>query len=57
MLDRRHINLVFDLRANCISNIRGNTIAADLQVRLGEDYDVVFERFPNNPANDYIHVE
>lgn len=25
--------------------------------RLGADFDVIFERFPSNPANDHIHLE
>jgi hypothetical protein len=50
-------DLAIDLRANNISDNQAATIAADLQVRVGDDYDVIFERFPNNPANDHIHLE
>jgi len=46
-----------DLRTNNIIDTLSATIAADLQARLGDDYDVIFESFPNNPSNDHIHVE
>jgi len=46
-----------DLRARNISDSLAATIAADLQARLGSDYDVLFERFPNRPNNDHIHIE
>jgi len=50
-------NQALDLRTNNISDALSQRIADDLQSRLGSDYDVIFERFPSNPANDHIHVE
>ncbi len=50
-------NQALDLRANNLSDAMSQQIATDLQRRLGDDYDVVFERFSNNPSNDHIHVE
>jgi len=50
-------NQAIDLRTNNISDSLSAIIAADLQARVGDDYDVIFERFPSNPANDHIHVE
>ena len=62
--DRRHSqgslhyrDLAIDLRANNISDSLAQSIANDLSARLGADFDVIFERFPNNPANDHIHLE
>jgi len=62
--DGRHSNgslhfsdQAIDLRTNNISDSLSAIIAADLQTRLGNDYDVIFERFPGNPSNDHIHVE
>lgn len=49
--------LAIDLRANNISDSLAQSIADDLARRLGADFDVIFERFPNNPANDHIHIE
>ncbi|MGI9418465.1 MAG: peptidoglycan-binding protein [Geminicoccaceae bacterium] len=50
-------DLAIDLRANNISDSLAQSIADDLARRLGSDFDVIFERFPNNPANDHIHLE
>lgn len=50
-------DLAVDLRANNISDSLAQSIANDLAARLGADFDVIFERFPNNPANDHIHLE
>ncbi|MEZ5932674.1 MAG: LysM peptidoglycan-binding domain-containing protein [Alphaproteobacteria bacterium] len=50
-------NLAVDLRANNISDSLAQSIANDLQARVGSDFDVIFERFPSNPANDHIHLE
>ncbi len=50
-------NLAIDLRTNNISDSLSQSIADDLARRLGPDFDVLFERFPSNPANDHIHIE
>ena len=50
-------DLAVDLRANNISDSLAQSIANDLSQRLGSDFDVIFERFPSNPANDHIHLE
>ena len=50
-------DLAIDLRANNISDSLAQSIANDLSNRLGSDFDVIFESFPSNPANDHIHLE
>ncbi len=54
---KHYINNAIDLRANNIPNSLAREVAKDLQFRLGKDYDVIFEAYPENPANDHIHVE
>lgn len=50
-------NQALDFRGNNITDAQGRLLAAEVQRRLGFDYDVIFEIFPNNPANDHLHVE
>jgi len=50
-------DLAIDLRVNNISDSLAQSIANDLASCLGSDFDVIFERFPNNPTNDQIHLE
>ena len=54
---KHYTNEAYDLRANNVSNNLQRKLAADLQERLGDNYDVEAEFFPRNPANDHIHVE
>ncbi|ODT93701.1 MAG: hypothetical protein ABS86_00805 [Sphingobium sp. SCN 64-10] len=46
-----------DLRGNDISVAQGRQWASDVRERLGPDYDVNFETFRNNPANNHLHIE
>ena len=47
-----------DIRGNNITNEQGRAIANDLRSALGDDnFDIIFEIFPGNPANDHLHLE
>lgn len=46
-----------DLRGNDISISQGRQWARDVRERLGSDYDVNFETFKDNPANNHLHIE
>ena len=46
-----------DLRGNDISVGQGRQWARDVRERLGPDYDVNFETFKDNPANNHLHIE
>jgi conjugal transfer mating pair stabilization protein TraG len=46
-----------DLRGNDISVAQGRQWARDVRERLGSDYDVNFETFRDNPANNHLHIE
>lgn len=46
-----------DFRGNNISDAQGAAFAREVSQILGSDYDVLFETFPGNPANDHLHVE
>lgn len=46
-----------DLRGNDISVSQGRQWARDVHERLGSDYDVNFETFKDNPANNHLHIE
>ena len=46
-----------DLRGNDISVSQGRQWARDVRERLGSDYDVNFETFRDNPANNHLHIE
>lgn len=45
-----------DFRGNNISNEQGEDWARRVQARLGPAYAVDFERFPDKPARDHLHV-
>jgi len=45
-----------DFRGNNISNEQGEQWAAKVQGRLGSAYAVDFERFPDDPTRDHLHV-
>ena len=49
-------NRALDFRGNNISDAQGAQWAARVQERLGPSYAVGFERFPDNPARDHLHV-
>lgn len=46
-----------DLRGNDISVAQGRQWARDVRERLGPDYDVNFETFRDDPANNHLHIE
>ena len=50
-------NRALDFRGNNIRDAQGAALAARVRQLLGRDFDVVFETFPGNPANDHLHVE
>jgi uncharacterized protein RhaS with RHS repeats len=46
-----------DVRGNTVSDSQMQDIANDIQEMLGDDYQVIPEYFPGNPARDHIHIE
>ena len=46
-----------DFRGRNISVPQGQQLEVRVQRALGPDYDVDFETFRNNPANNHLHVE
>lgn len=62
--DRKHLinslhpeGKALDFRGNNISIADGKVLADRVGHQLGSDYDVQFETFPNNAANNHLHVE
>ncbi|WP_019054085.1 conjugal transfer protein TraG N-terminal domain-containing protein [Sphingobium xenophagum] len=51
-----YANRALDFRGNNISDEQGEQWAERVQQRLGSSYSVDFERFPDNPARDHLHV-
>ncbi len=49
-------NRALDFRGNNVSDEQGEQWAQRVQQRLGSSYAVDFERFPDNPARDHLHV-
>jgi conjugal transfer mating pair stabilization protein TraG len=45
-----------DFRGNTIQIAQGKALAARVSMRVGGDYDVIFETFANK-ANNHLHVE
>jgi conjugal transfer mating pair stabilization protein TraG len=45
-----------DFRGNNISDEQGERWAAQVRSRLGDGYAVQFERFPDKPERDHLHV-
>ena len=50
-------NNALDMRANNVTDAVAQQMADQLQAALGNDYQVQFEQFPNDPSRDHIHVE
>jgi LysM repeat protein len=46
-----------DFRGNNITDAQGRALANEVRRMLGTGYDVIFETFPGNPANDHLHIE
>lgn len=49
-------NRALDFRGNNISDQQGEQWAERVRERLGPNFAVDFERFPDNPARDHLHV-
>lgn len=49
-------NRALDFRGNNISDQQGEQWAERVRERLGPNYAVDFEKFPDNPARDHLHV-
>jgi len=49
-------NRALDFRGNNIRDFQGHALHKLLRMRLGDQYDVLFEQ-NENPQNDHIHVE
>lgn len=49
-------NRALDFRGNNISDQQGEQWAERVRERLGPNYAVDFERFPDSPARDHLHV-
>lgn len=49
-------NRALDFRGNNISDQQGEQWAQRVRERLGPDYAVDFEKFPDTPARDHLHV-
>lgn len=49
-------NRALDFRGNNISDHQGEKWAERVRERLGPNYAVGFERFPDTPAKDHLHV-
>lgn len=54
---KHYSNRAIDIRGNNVSDEKLKEMAAELQRVLGPDYYVQAEFFPNDPANDHIHVQ
>ena len=46
-----------DFRGNNITDAQGLALQREVARLLGPGYDVLFETFRTNPANDHLHVE
>ncbi|MBC7603150.1 MAG: hypothetical protein H7255_10905, partial [Ramlibacter sp.] len=46
-----------DFRGNNLTFAQGHRLASNVRSQLGRDYDVNFETFREDPANNHLHVE
>lgn len=46
-----------DLRGNNVDPRTADEILRSLRAKVGADYDVLFETYPDNPANNHFHIE
>lgn len=51
-----YANRALDFRGNNISDEQGERWATQVRSRLGDGYAVQFERFPDKPERDHLHV-
>jgi len=54
---RHYAGQAIDIRCNHLPDEHCERITGALKQGLGPDFDVIFERFPNHPENDHIHLE
>ncbi len=54
---KHYLNWAIDLRGNNVSDGLLRKMAKELKKELGDDYIVIAEFFPKNPANDHIHIQ
>lgn len=54
---KHYSDRAIDLRGNNVSDEVLRKMADDLREKLGSDYFVQAEFFPNNPSNDHIHIQ
>lgn len=54
---KHYSNRAIDLRGNNVSDAKLRQMGQELQRRLGPDYRVLVELFPELPSNDHIHVQ
>ncbi|WP_081881022.1 RHS repeat-associated core domain-containing protein [Ghiorsea bivora] len=54
---KHYSNEAVDIRGKIFSDQTMRDIADEIRRKLGPDYDVIPEFFPNNPVNDHIHIE
>jgi RHS repeat-associated protein len=58
MKDSKHyMDDAIDIRGNDVTVDVMKKIAADIQKKLGSDYDVIPEVFPKDPSSNHIHIE
>ncbi len=50
-------NKALDFRGNNLTIAQGRALRDAVSEAVGPDYDVLFEVFPNNPANNHLHIE
>lgn len=50
-------NQAIDIRGNNLTPDQRSTLTDGLRQTLGDDYDVIFETFPDAPRNDHMHIE
>jgi hypothetical protein len=49
--------MAIDLRANNLTNEAAQQVAAELQAAVGDEYDVIFESYPEDQTRNHIHLE
>lgn len=50
-------NQAIDIRGNNLTQEQRSTLRDGLGGTLGDDYDVIFETFPDAPQRDHMHIE
>lgn len=50
-------NQAIDIRGNNLTPEQRSTLRDGLSQTLGDDYDAIFETFPDAPQRDHMHIE